>query len=401
MYFATALFVLAGCNKNDNALNNAPEGTPFEKGQKVTLTIGTGAQQGPNKVAGKDNTTNNRIDFTWEVGDQILVKVGDKTAEFTLISGEGTEYGEFTGTMPAAGSTFDIQYPTTTPDLSAQVYTATKTIPADKMLFTATNCTLGVNAILQAQYAMVQLNLYGADKTVGKIVVTDISNIFDDSKPVRSATLTCTGGVKIGTAEDAATPFYIVVPAGEYRFEVRIWNNAATPAKLAWFGTSAAKTFTAGNCLNMPKREVKVERTYVDLGAAGRWATVNIEDVAPEDHGKTYTYNEAPNPSIVDERWPEKEDFDKLVSFSNKQWVENFLGFGANGYLFIYNDEYLFLPAAFDHDGSFWASTASGSNAWTLYISNDNIQGFPPIGTLTRGKNDGYLIRTMWEHYDN
>ena len=395
MYFAAALLVLVGCNKKDNTLNNAPEGTPFEKGQQVTLTVGAGAQQGPNRVAGVENTTDNQIDFKWEENDQILVKVGDKTAEFTLTTGEGTETGTFSGVMPASGTTFDIQYPIEEPALSAQVYTTTKTIPADKMLFTATNCTLGNNATLQAQYAMLQLNLYGENKTIGKIVVTDITNIFDASEPVRSAMLTCTSGVKIGDTEDAATPFYMVVPAGEYRFEVRIWNNAATPAKLAWFGTSADKTFTAGNCLNMPTREVKVERTYVDLGAAGKWATVNIEDVAPEDHGKTYQYSAEPSLGI-DERWPEKADFDKLVSFYNKKWVENFLGFGANGYLFINGNEYLFMPAAFDHDGSFWASDAEWSSAWTLYISNE-----PAIYTRTRGLQDGYLIRTMWEHYVN
>ena len=395
MYFAAVLLVLVGCNKKDNIVENTPEGTPFEKGQKVTLSVGTGAQQGPNKVAGIDAGT--QINFAWEEGDQILVKVNGQTAEFTLISGEGTNYGEFAGEMPAAGSTFDIQYPIVAPDLSAQVYTTTKTIPADKMLFTATNCTLGVNATLQAQYAMLQLNLYGENKTIGKIMVTDISNIFDNSKLVRSATLTCTDGVQIGATEGVATPFYIVVPAGEYRFEVRIWNNAATPAKLAWFGTSAAKTFTAGNCLNMPKREVKVERTYVNMGDAGRWATVNIEDVAPEDHSKTYQYSA--NPSLgTDERWPEKEDFEKLASFSNKKWVENFLGTGEKGYLFINGNEYLFMPAAFPTDGSFWASTENGSsNAWTLYISNK-----PEIYVRgDRSKQDGYLIRTMWEHYVN
>ncbi|MBQ0118707.1 MAG: hypothetical protein KBS42_02965, partial [Bacteroidales bacterium] len=61
------------------------------------------------------------INFTWEEGDQILVKVDDKTAVFTLTTGAGSNSAEFTGTMPAAGSTFDIQYPKTTPDLSAQV----------------------------------------------------------------------------------------------------------------------------------------------------------------------------------------------------------------------------------------------------------------------------------------
>lgn len=126
MYFAAALLVLVGCNKKDNALNNAPEGTPFEKGQQVTLTVGAGAQQGPNRVAGVDNTTDNQIDFKWEENDKILVKVGQETAEFTLTTGAGSNIGTFSGLMPVGGTTFDIQYPIEEPALSAQVYTTTK-----------------------------------------------------------------------------------------------------------------------------------------------------------------------------------------------------------------------------------------------------------------------------------
>ncbi|MCQ2325274.1 MAG: DUF285 domain-containing protein [Paludibacteraceae bacterium] len=259
MYFAAALLVLVGCNKKDNALNNAPEGTPFEKGQKVTLTIGTGAQQGPNKVAGVDNTIDDQIDFTWEEGDQILVKVGENTATFTLSSGEGTADGEFAGEMPAAGSSFDIQYPIEEPALSAQEYTTDKTIPANKMLFTATGCVLGTPAILEAQYAMVQLNLYGTDMTIGKIVFKNMT-----AEPVESYTLTCTGGKTIGANSEEATPFYMVVPTGEYQFEVEVYDAAATPAMICSFATSAAQTFVADKCLNMPAKEVKAAPQEVE-----------------------------------------------------------------------------------------------------------------------------------------
>ena len=299
LFFATALLVLAGCNKKDNALNNAPEGTPFEKGQQVTLTIGAGAQQGPNRVAGIDNTTNNRIDFTWEEGDQILIKVGDKTAEFTLSSEPGLEYGEFAGVMPAGGSTFDIQFPVNAPDLTAQEYTEDKTIPADKMLFTATGCTLGNNAILTAQYAMVQLNLFGTDKTVGKIVFTNKTD-----NPAESYTLTCTGGKTIGATSAEATPFYVVVPTGTYQFEAEIWDNATTPAKICSFATSEAKAFTAGECLNMPAKEVKEPfvPTYVDLGLSVKWATCNVGATKPEEYGDYFAWGEtSPKTNYADD----------------------------------------------------------------------------------------------------
>ena len=285
MYFAAALLVLVGCNKKDNALNNAPEGTPFEKGQQVTLTVGAGAQQGPNRVAGVENTTDNQIDFKWEENDKILVKVSQKTAIFTLTTGEGTETGTFSGVMPASGTTFDIQYPIETPNLSAQVYTTDKPIPADKMAFAAEGCVLGESATLTAQYAMVQLNLFGTDKTVGKIVFTDKTNI-----PAKSYTLTC-GGVVIGATSATATPFYMVVPADTYQFEAEIWDNATTPAEICSFATSAAKTFTAGECLNMPAKYVP---TYVDLGLPSglKWATCNLGATTPEGYGDYFAWGE-------------------------------------------------------------------------------------------------------------
>ncbi len=293
MYIATALLVLVGCNK-DNALNNAPEGTPFKKGQQVTLTIGTGDnanQVAPRKVAGIDNTTDGLIEFRWEENDQILVKVGDATAEFTLISGAGTDAGEFAGVMPADGSTFDIQYPVEAPDLTAQVYSADKVIPADKMAFAASNCTLDNPATLAAQYAMVQLNLFGTDKTVGQIMFTNTT-----ASPAESYTLTCTDGVTIGATSTAATPFYMVVSAGEYQFEVAVYDNATTPAKICSFATSAAKTFTAGECLNMPAKEVKEPfvPTYVDLGLPSglKWATCNLGATTPEGYGDYFAWGE-------------------------------------------------------------------------------------------------------------
>lgn len=290
MYIAAALLVLVGCKK-DNALNNTPEGTPFKKGQQVTLTVGAGAQQGPNRVAGVENTTDDQIDFKWEVGDQILVKVGQESAVFTLSSEPGLEYGEFAGVMPAGGSTFDIQYPINEPNITKQVYTEEKPIPADSMLFKATNCTLDADAFLLAQHAMVQFNLFGTDKTIGKIVFTNKTD-----NPAKSYTLICTGGKTIGTTSAEATPFYMVVPTGTYQFEAEIWDNATTPAMICSFATSAAQTFTAGKCLNMPAKEVKEPfvPTDVDLGLPSgvKWATCNVGATKPEEYGDYFAWGE-------------------------------------------------------------------------------------------------------------
>ncbi|MBQ0118168.1 MAG: hypothetical protein KBS42_00140, partial [Bacteroidales bacterium] len=399
-----------------NALNNAPEGTPFKEGQQVTLTVGTGDnanQAAPRKVAGRDNTTDNRIDFTWEEGDKILVKVGDKTAEFTLSSEPGLNEGEFVGTMPAAGSTFDIQYPVEAPDLSAQVYSTTKTIPADKMLFTATNCTLGVNATLQAQYAMVQLNLFGTDKTVGKIVFTNKT-----ANPAVSYTLTCTGGVAIGTTSAEATPFYMVVPASTYLFEAEIYDNATTPAKICSFATSAAKTFTAGECLNMPAKEVADPyngHAYVDLGLSVKWATCNVGATTPEGYDDYFAWGETSTKTTYDWstyfdtnddgltfqkyyldggktvldpeddaahvnwggswRMPTKAEMDELLDGSKcaKEWttLNNVNGYKFTSLVSGYENNSIFLPAAGYYNGSSRAGAGSIGFYWSSSLYDD------------------------------
>ncbi len=419
MYFAAALLVLVGCNKNDNIVENAPEGTPFEKGQKVTLTVGTGAQQGPNKVAGVDAGT--QINFTWEEGDQILVKVDDKTAVFTLTTGAGTNSGEFAGEMPAASSTFGIQYPITEPDLTAQVYTSTEPIPADKMLFKKKGCTLGESATLSAQYAMVQLNLFGTDKTVGKIVLTNTT-----AEPAVSYTLTCTDGKTIGTTSAEATPFYMVVLAGEYKFEVEVYDNAATPAEICSFATSAESNFTAGECLNMPAKEVAEPfvPTYVDLGLPSglKWATCNLGATTPEGYGDYFAWGETspkesyhwntykwcnytkdpkditltkyfvrwiitsvhyvhgnvdnkatlePEDDAAHVNWggnwrmPTAIEIEELINTDNCtwEWKEDYNNTGVNGHLVTskYNDNSIFLPA-------------SGSRGESQ-LSNDNFLG--------------------------
>ncbi|MCQ2323979.1 MAG: hypothetical protein MJZ53_03915 [Paludibacteraceae bacterium] len=414
MYFAAALLVLAGCNKKDNALNDTPEGTPFKKGQQVTLTIGTSdnANQGaPRKVAGIDNTANDRIDFTWEVGDKILVKVGDQTAEFTLNSEPGLNEGEFVGTMPADGSTFDVQYPIYVPNITKQVYTTEKPIPADSMLFKATHCTLGNNAILHAQHAMVQFNLYGTDKTVGMIIFKNIT-----VEPAVSDTLICTDGKTIDATSAEATPFYMIVPAGGYQFEVEIYDNATTPAKICSFATSAINTFTAGECLYMPAKEV-VSNThngyvYVDLGLPSglKWATMNVGATAPEDYGDyfgwgetaphldndysagKYTYADNDNPATLpldhdaanvnwggSWRMPTRDEFNELANTENCDWSwqEDYNSAGVKGYLVTSkkSDNSIFLPAAgYYYDdflsnlnsyGYYWSSSRNGSTSNT------------------------------------
>ena len=91
-YFLAIAVLFAACQPNNDL------GTPFQKGQKVTLsaTIANpdgGAKQMPGKqrVSGLDDTpsdpTNGAIKLTWNEGDQIKVTVNGVSETFILKSG--------------------------------------------------------------------------------------------------------------------------------------------------------------------------------------------------------------------------------------------------------------------------------------------------------------------------
>lgn len=429
MYFAAALLVLVGCNKKENVIENGPEGTPFVKGQQVTLIVGTGVQ-GPNRVAGHDNAS--QIGFTWEEGDKILVgNDGSGYNEFTLVSEANAKQGAFAGEMPSSGTTFTVKY-IGNPYLTEQTYSVAQ-IDAKQMSFEATNCVLDKTIILEPQYAMVQLNLYSTtEQKVGKIVFNDITCLFETVDDPFMATLNCTdeegNGVTLSTNPEEPTPFYFIVPKGEYRFEVRVWNDDDTsPKKIAWFGTPAKQQFVSSEgkalCVNMPAREVKVEHTYVDLGTAGKWATINVGQdangafaVAPEDLGGAYEFDAAQTsftdwgsnwkmPSAYTSAYSEYQngDFNKLIAAENATCtrVTDYLGTGCAGLLFVgkgdYKDNYIFLPADHQGDnywGEFWSSTVdptSDDAMCELYFNCENLMVMHTDAT------DKYPVRLMYK----
>jgi len=241
--FAAACAALAACNKEiDTTTPEIRDAVSFEKGQQVCLTANAPAAT---KVTGSLNATTDAVDFKWETGDKIKVTVGESSAEFTLSSGAGTASATFTGTMPAGGNSFDVQYPVTDPDLSTQTYVADG-LPKDKMKMTATGCTVDTPFKLTPQYSALRLNLWG-DETVNMIIVTSTST-------EASYTLNITDGKKIGATSDNATPFFIVVPAGSNQFSIKVFGYSVYICK---YETSSAQTFTAGQVLNMPAKEAK------------------------------------------------------------------------------------------------------------------------------------------------
>ena len=185
-------------------------GTPFTKGQKVTLSATIGdASNLPNKIPNKNRVTgiDNKTDIqlVWDEGDQIKVIVGDKSAIFTLTSGASSSDGAFTGKMPADGTNFRVEYPISEPDISTQTYIKDG-FSNGLMKMVAENGTIDDGFILKAQYALLGLQLIG-NQTLGKIILKDLSG-------EQTYTLNCEEKLK----ENEATIFYIVVP-------VEGWEN--------------------------------------------------------------------------------------------------------------------------------------------------------------------------------
>lgn len=201
------------------------EGTPFYKGQQVSLSAtvpsnGGGEQQLPNKqrITGIDShpsSSEGSINLSWEEGDQILVTVGKHAEPFTLVAGAGTAKATFIGQMPADGTAYDVTYPINYHDslLYQQPYTPNGFSSGLMKMSTKTPGTLDHGFTLSADNALLGLQLIG-DQPIGKIVLTN---------PADNQTYTL-HSIHV-TLSNLPTLFYIVVPAGEWKqgFKVDVY----------------------------------------------------------------------------------------------------------------------------------------------------------------------------------
>lgn len=250
-YFLAIAVLFAACQNNQNE----ELGTPFKKGQKVTLSAtianpNSGAKQMPGKqrVSGLDDTpsdpTNGAIKLTWNEGDQIKVTVNGVSETFILKSGAGTAEGEFEGFMPAEGTTYTVDYPVTAPDLANQKYVANG-FGDELMSMHAENGDLN-GFTLEAQNALLGLRLTG-NKTLSDIVVTD--------RNTTTYTLDCQGV----TLKSEATLFYIVVPAGTWAngFKVEVLQD--DKSLISDFEKTSPATFTPNQVMVMPAKAADYE----------------------------------------------------------------------------------------------------------------------------------------------
>jgi formylglycine-generating enzyme required for sulfatase activity len=244
----TTLLLLTSCSHEEL-------GTPFYAGQEVSISAAFSsdnpANNGKQRISGKDNV--DRIDLTWDEGDEILVTVGDKSAVFTLSSGAGTNNATFTGTMPADGNAFHVTYPVNYTDdvLSHQTYTANGFGNGLMKMSTKIPGTLNDGFVLSADNSLLGLKLQG-DANVSKIVLTQKDN-DDNAENDKTYTLDCSAQV-VNTADGAL--FYIVVPAGTWEngLKVEVYNDNGIVIEERT-KTSPAE-FVAGQALMMPEVEV-------------------------------------------------------------------------------------------------------------------------------------------------
>ncbi len=262
-YFSFLLVaaLFAACTPNNEI------GTPFKAGQEVTISAqmpnagNNGAQQLPGKQRVSGIDAGATINLTWDEGDVILVKVGDKTAEFTLQNGAGTAQAEFKGIMPADGNNFSVQYPVAEPNLSNQTYVPNGFGKGLMKMATETNGTIDGGFTLSPQYSLLGLQLKGSD-ALSKIVLTNPA----DSK---TYTLTCTG---VTLTEDASTLFYIVVPKGDWNSGFKVDVYAENNSILNTFEKTGSVSFGA-DAVAMPEQDVNI-KSFTANGVSFRMIAV-------------------------------------------------------------------------------------------------------------------------------
>lgn len=410
-------------------------GTPFQKGQEVSLTASIGEQHpqplpSMRRVSGKDthptDPNNGEIALTWDTGDQILVKVGDKSSVFTLTTGAGTPQGTFTGTMPADGDSYSVQYPTTTPNLTMQQY-APNGFGKDLMLMTTKKeGTIDGGFVLSADYALLGLQLTG-DQQIGKIVVTN---------PMDNKTYTL-HSINVALSS-TPTLFYIVVPEGEWSqgFRVDIYANDNKTINKT-LTKEGSMTFSATSATIMPTQWTTPDA--LDMGVSVKWATRNIGAISPEDYGDYFAWGETepkdsytwdnylfgsynhiteynaqdqlttllPKDDAVHVNWgedwrmPTKAEYQELIDNTTSEWVDNYNNTGVNGRLFTgTNGNKLFLPAAGivgeqpyaqNLFGLYWSANCKENAGINLGISSDTIY------INNNPRSSGYSIRGVKE----
>ena len=245
LYFIAIGIALIACTPN------ADLGTPFHKGQEVTLSASmpynNSGEQLPDKqrVSGLDShpmTSEGAINLYWNNGDQVMVEVGEEEATFTIISGAGTGNATFEGQMPASGINYHVHYPIGYHDslLSHQTYVENGFGDGLMKMSTRDPGTLDGGFTLHADNALLGLQFTG-DAVISKIMVTNLQTKATYTLDCSNQVVSIAGG----------RLFYIVVPAGEWSDGMKVEVYNATGVVIESRTKAGEIEFTAANALMM------------------------------------------------------------------------------------------------------------------------------------------------------
>ncbi len=407
-------------------------GTPFTKGQEVTLTAVIGEQRpqllpGKQRVSGVD--AGEKINLVWDNGDKILVKVDDHSAEFTLSGGAGTGEGMFTGIMPADGTSFHVEYPIDYSDdvLKVQQYVPNGFGKGLMKMSTKQAGTLNNGFTLSADNALLGLQLSG-NVIISKIVLTNLATNATYTLDCSMQEVSTTGG-KL---------FYIVVPTGTWDKGMKVDVYNVEEIIIESKEKTSSIEFAANIAMMMPELEM---HDCVDLGLSVKWATCNVGATTPEEYGDYFAwgetetkdkyswatykwgtssnmtkYNTTDGKTILDpeddaaqvhwgDKWrmPSKEEVDELTQQCSWIWTtrNNVNGYKVTGP----NGNSIFLPAAgykgsgptypAGEDGLYWTNTIEKQHYSYLIVLHDDA---PPTQAGSSGTRCfGFTIRPVYD----
>ena len=272
MLLAAALFVVAGCKKDDN---NAGDGG------KMTFTSYLGGGDAKTEIV-------NGKDMIWTAGDRIVINGQTFESE---ISEDGT-FATFTG--PIVEPPFHAYYPASiwnngTPTLPAiQTYSGTNLSGVNPMYALSENTTLVFHNIC----ALVKLDLTGTCKVASIEAKADqaLSGTFDiagdeangwyaqlnSRDAAATVTLNCgeAGGVQL--VETIPTTFYIALPKGDYTgLTFTVTDTDGNTFDVQQPGTAMLE---AGKIWNkVAEVSAAPQHEYVNFGTPDlNWSTCNL-----------------------------------------------------------------------------------------------------------------------------
>ena len=289
MYIAAALLVLVGCQKSQEAKENAPA-------NYGTITGKIELPQGPNKISAPTGWEEAETAFTmvWEAGDQIYIYNGSECKQLsnpTIVNGIATFEGELLTDMSEYKVAYGYDPQATVTDFPVE-YIADNYHP-----FAAGTGTEYEFTIANFE-PVIGLQLKGTD------ALTKIEVVLSDKDNSTLVTYTMTFENALQLNESTASNVYFPIRSHREasKMAINFYKNESSADVLIMTKTTT-NIPEAGKVTTFP--ELTVQEPYtkmvnghkaVQLWENGPyWATVNVNASSPKDYGSFYMYPEFPD----------------------------------------------------------------------------------------------------------